>query len=115
MTFEVESIQLDIDKHLNEIEGENLGMYAASTWHRLYEPFVPYDEGILAHDVTLDPWQITHNQVYAHYQYEGTNFNFKKQPHPQASAKWDQAARPTQESKFIADLQKYIDSGRLFK
>lgn len=117
--------------------------FAATEWHRLYKDYVPMDQGILYTSVRITPGQIEHYAPYAHYQYEGRAYgpnypiteggrvvgflskpNRRKQPtgaslkygktkHPKASAKWDQAAEPTQKPKLISSLQAYINAGRL--
>ena len=114
LNFEVESFKLDIKGHVSKLQGDKFGLFAATQWHKHYEPYVPMHEGILAHNVTVEPWQITHNAIYAHYQYEGEGFNFRRDLHPKACAHWDQAARATEEQAFVSELQAYIDSGRLF-
>lgn len=87
--------------------------YAASEWHRLYEPYVPMQMGMLKDTVSIRPKEIEHTVPYAQYQYNGTGFNFRRDMHPKASAKWDQAAAPTQLPRLASSLQAYIDSGRL--
>lgn len=114
--------------------------YAANTWHKLYLPYVPFDQGPLRSQVSTRPKEIEHTVPYAHYQYEGMVYgpnhpvmekdrivgyfstrNRPKKPtgkrlkykNPKASAKWDKAAEPTQKPKLIRSLQKYIDDGRL--
>ncbi len=87
--------------------------FAASEWHRLYSPYTPYKTGMLDNTVVITPGQIEHTVPYARYQYYGERFHFSKEQHPLASAKWDQAAEPTQKIKLIRTLQNYIDSGRL--
>ena len=114
--------------------------YAATEWHRLYSPYVPFESGALRDSVTIAPKTITHNAPYAHYQYTGDVYgpnypitqngvrvgyysppNRPKHPtggklkykNPKAAAKWDQVAAPTQTPKLVSSLQAYIDSGRL--
>lgn len=87
--------------------------FAASEWHRLYEPYVPMDEGTLYDTVAIRPKEIEHTVPYARYQYNGSGFNFRRDKNPQASAKWDKAAAPTQLPKLASSLQAYIDQGRL--
>lgn len=87
--------------------------YAATEWHRLYEPYVPMQSGMLKDTVSIRPKEIEHTVPYARYQYYGTGFNFRRDMHPKASAKWDLAAAPTQLPKLAASLQAYVDSGRL--
>lgn len=53
-------------------KSDEFGLFAASEWHRLYTPYIPFDSGAMAlMYVTFDPWVITHTAPYAHYQYEG--------------------------------------------
>lgn len=87
--------------------------FAATEWHRLYSPYVPMDEGPLTNTVSIRPKEIEHTVPYARYQYNGTNFNFRRDKHPKATAKWDLAAAPTQAPLLASSLQEYIDSGRL--
>ena len=89
--------------------------YAATEWHRLYSPYVPYKEGLLDNGAVITPGQIEHAVPYARYQYYGEHLHHKYAgaQHPKASAKWDLAAEPTQKPKLIAAMQGYIDSGRL--
>lgn len=87
--------------------------FAATEWHRLYAPYVPMREGFLTDNVIIRPKEIEHAVPYARRMYNGTGFHFSKDQHPKASAKWDQAAAPTQLPKLASTLQAYIDSGRL--
>lgn len=87
--------------------------FAATEWHRLYAPYVPMKEGFLTNNVIIRPKEIEHAVPYARRLYNGTNFRFSKNQHPNASAKWDKAAAATQLPKLISAMQAYIDSGRL--
>jgi hypothetical protein len=69
--------------------------------------------GMLAEAVLYSPGEIEHVVPYARRLYDGENFRFDKTHHPKASAKWDQAAAPTQLPKLAASMQAYIDQGRL--
>lgn len=84
---------------------------AAADWHRLYSKYVPMATGTLYQTVRIDANEIHHTQIYAHYQYNGTGFNFRRDQHPLASARWDEAAKPSQMPVLIKDLQAMIDSG----
>lgn len=87
--------------------------FAATEWHKLYDPYVPMQTGMLKNSVIIRPKEIEHVVPYARYQYYGDGFHFRKDMHPKASARWDQAAAPTQLPKLETALQNYIDSGRL--
>lgn len=113
--------------------------FAATQWHRLYKPYVPFYTGKLANGVRYEPKCIEHVVPYAHYQYTGEVYgpNYpitrsgrvvgyysppRKHPtgralqyphNPMASKEWDKKAEATQKPKLISSLQRYINSGRL--
>ncbi len=85
------------------------GVFAAAEWFRLITPYVPYETGNLAEDVTIEPNKITYNALYARRLYYGTSFNFRKDKHALASAKWNEAAKAIQKPKLIRALQRKIE------
>lgn len=113
--------------------------FAATQWHRLYKPYVPFDTGTLANSVTITPGCIEHTAPYAHYQYTGevygpnypitesgrvVGYYSPPRKHPtgrtlqyhrnlKATKEWDKKAEATQKPKLITTLQRYINSGRL--
>lgn len=137
--------RIKVNDYLEPVRSDKFWKYAATQWHRLYKDFVPMKSGALYRRVTIEPKIITHTAPYAHYAYTGRVYGpnipvvkgdritgyfsqpnrpkkptgkalqFSKQFHPKASAKWDQAAKPTQMPKLVNELQRYIDSGRLGK
>ena len=141
LKFGLEKVEIDARGMADSIEHDRgFGMYAAQEWRRLIEPYVPFETGTLRQSVTVEPWEFTYNAPYAHYMYEGEVYgpNYPisqngvqvgffstpnrlksktgkrlKYKNPQASAKWDEAAAPTQLPKLVSSLQAYVDSGRL--
>ena len=139
--FGLESVKIDARGMADKLENDRtFWKFAASEWHRLYAPYVPFESGALRDSVTIAPKTITHRAPYAHYQYtgevygpnypitqNGVQVGFFSTPNrpkhktggklkymnPKAAAKWDQAAAPTQKPKLVSSLQAYIDSGRL--
>lgn len=103
---------VDVKRKLAAVRSDPFWTFAASEWHKLYDPYVPMRTGMLKDTVIIRPKEIEHTVPYAHKMYEG-HFNFRKDQHPKASRQWDKAARATQEPKLIRSLQAYIDSGRL--
>ena len=100
-------------KYKQQIENDDaFWTFAATEWHRLYAPYTPYKTGMLDNTVSISPKQIKHTVPYARYQYHG-DFRHTQTYHPKASAKWDEAAEPTQKPALISSLQAYIRSGRL--
>ena len=113
MRIEVDmEIDINVGRLVKKVNNNELGLYAATSWHRLYTPYVPYVTGDLCNTVRLGPWQIHHTVPYAHKMYTG-RFNFTRDLHPLASRKWDKAAQSTQKRKLIRELQEFIDRGGL--
>lgn len=114
ITLSVADVNVDVNGIASRAETDrDFWTFAASEWHRLYEPYVPMQTGTLKDTVDIRPKEIEHTVPYARYQYNGSNFNFRRDKHPKASAFWDLAAAPTQLPKLASSLQAYIDSGRL--
>ena len=69
--FEVES-NINIPKHMQKIQSDPFWTFAATQWHRLYQPWVPYESGNLADlEVRIRPNEIEHYAPYAKKLYEG--------------------------------------------
>ena len=139
--FGLKSVDIDARGMAAKLQNDSaFWTFAASEWHRLYSPYVPFESGTLRDSVTIAPKTITHNAPYAHYQYTGEVYGpnypitqngvrvgyystpnrpkhktggYLKYKNPKAAAKWDQVAAGTQKSKLASSLQAYIDSGRL--
>ena len=55
----------------DRIIDDDVGTFLASEWSRYFAKYVPMREGILAQDITIEPFQVTYNSPYAHYQWMG--------------------------------------------
>ena len=142
MRFEIESVNINIQGHLSKVRGETFWTYAASEWHRLYRPYVPFKEGVLYGSVNISggggTGSIEHTAPYAHYAYEGlvmgpnvpisqggATVGFYSPTAPKhytggmlhfsgmGTRHWDEAARGTQLPALISSLQGFVDSGAL--
>ena len=138
MRLEVESVSIDVAGHLDLVRSSPFWTFAASEWHRLYRPYVPFKEGILYTSVNISganrQGTIEHTAPYAHYAYEGEvygpnvpiiqagavvgYYSPQAPKHPTGrmmhysgtgSRHWDEAARPTQLPRLYATLQNYIN------
>ena len=56
---------------IDNILDDDVGLYLANQWALYFAKYVPTQEGILATNLTIEPYQITYNSPYAHYQWEG--------------------------------------------
>ena len=92
-------------------------LFMASTWNRLYDPFVPMDTGLLAHDavdtyVEGNAGIIHHKAPYAAAVYHAKGRNFNKEKHPLATSYWDEAAKKAgKKDELIRDVQEFIKRG----
>lgn len=93
-------------------ESKEFWTIAHLEWWRLITPYTPFQTGNLAEDVTITAEAIKYNSPYANRMYKGDNFNFRKDKHPLASARWDRAAKPSQLPCLARTLNNYIKSGR---
>lgn len=110
--IELEKVDVNPGRISRKIMGNTrFWTYAATQWHRLYTPYVPMDTGTMTNTVSITPGQIEHTAPYAHYQYNGTRFNFRRDRHPKACAEWDKRAEATQGPRLISTLQAFIDRG----
>ena len=113
MNVEVVS-NVDTERLTRNVEGNKaFWTFSANEWHRLIESYTPMRTGNLYRNVTISPGEIKYNAPYSVRVYYGDHMRFRKDLHPKATARWDEAARPEQEDKLIASMQGYIDSGRL--
>lgn len=114
ISFHVSQVHIDIPKHMNKVQSDKLGLFAAQTFKKLQDPYVPMRTGNLANaSATVKPWTIWHHTIYAHYQYTGYGFNYYRGMHPQATYEWDKKAFAERGEDFVAAIQAYVDSGAL--
>lgn len=105
-------VNINIPAKLAKIKDPVFQTFAAETWYKLYRDYVPHDTGTLYESVRISPYQIEHIAPYARQVYNH-NANYRKDKAPMASARWDQAAAPSQKPKLINSMQKYVDRGGL--
>lgn len=74
----------------------------------VYDPYVPYVTGALAHNITVNADGITYNQPYAEEVYESNHIHNKEQ-HPLASSHWDEVAFANHEDEIGEEVIKRID------
>lgn len=108
-------LRKNFDKYaiLNAVKmDDEFGRYAAESWRKRVEPYIPYNTGRLCNDVTIRPFKIEYNAPYANDVYNNLKMNFRKDKHPLATAQWNEVAAPAIMDGFIQDMQSYIDGKR---
>ena len=99
----------DVAKKIEHIKGRHdVGVFVATCVYRAYQEYVPREEGDLEDNVTIEPYQITHNQPYAHRMYTN-DYNFRTYPHPNACSHWDERAWTVKKTTICKQIEDYIN------
>lgn len=64
-------IDLKSEKIYNKLYNDNFGLFLASEWKRLIDPYTPHKNGLLTQLVLYAPFEITYRSPYSHYMYNG--------------------------------------------
>lgn len=48
-----------------------VGQFVAQTWARYFSKYIPMQQGILRSNFTTEPFKVTYESPYAHYQWQG--------------------------------------------
>ena len=140
ITVNVEA-SFDLNKILKQFdkltEDEKVWMSINNLFAKLIEPWVPMDNGILAHGYEITPQHIRYPGPYAHYQYMGEKYGpniplyddagqligfysppkkyptgedliYNKEKHERASKEWDKAAYPVIKDQFIQGVKEIL-------
>jgi hypothetical protein len=79
---------------------------------RQSRPFVPFLQGTLANTALVEePGKIVYVQPYARRLYYGVGFNFTKQHHPRAGAKWTDRAKASFLNDWKRGVEKILKGG----
>lgn len=98
-----------VPKKVKKIASDDrVGMFVASESARLMGPYVPMDTGMLYQQVVLEPFEVTYTQPYAEAIYNGEGYDFSKEKHPLATAKWDQAMISAKGIELANSITEYI-------
>lgn len=66
------SVKIDKAKLLEQVRGDKLGNFAAESWAKRVEQYVPMDSaGVLYEKAEVRPWEIEYPGPYARYLYGG--------------------------------------------
>lgn len=89
-------------------KNDNIGLFTAETCARYMDKFIPMDSGMLAQNYTTKPYEVSYNSVYAHKIFFGEGFNFSKEKHPLATARWDRACSSANINAIAKEVSEYI-------
>ena len=87
-------------------------LFLANEAYRLMDKFVPMETGQLAGNVDLEAKgnkaTIRYRSPYAHRLFYGEGFNFSKEKHTHATARWDKAMLAVHREALVKAIQAYI-------
>ena len=101
------------DKILGRIFDDSAGRFLAETWAKIFEKYTPRHSGTLGQYYTTEPWKITYDQKYAHYQWQGVSksgrpLNYSKEKNYLAQSHWEEAAERDKSREVANALTAYI-------
>lgn len=91
---------------VHEVFNEEFNKQCAEVFAEMCDPYVPYDTGALAENITVDANGVTYNQPYAEKVYNGVGMVFKQEKHPLATARWDEVMLQDHQEEFEARIQE---------
>lgn len=91
-----------------ELFNSNVRLYANNSLYKYCDEYVPFDTGTLSRDVIVTEEYVEYQQPYAHRIYNGIDFNFKKDKHPLATARWCDVSMEINKDKLARDINNYI-------
>ena len=98
---------------VNRILDDDVGRFLAETWAKIFEKYTPRYSGALGQYYTTEPWKITYDQKYAHYQWQGVSkkgkpLNYNKEKNMLAQSHWEEAAERDKSSEVARAVTEYI-------
>ena len=100
--------RLNAKKISNRYINDRVRLFAHNELRRLSNPYVPMRDGPLSRNVEVTPEHVRYIEPYAAKMYYGVGFNFSRDKHPLATAKWDEVALQTQREKLIRAVAAYM-------
>lgn len=97
----------------SRILDDDVGRFVAETWAKIFTKYTPKDTGTLSQSYTTEPWKVTYEQRYSHYQWEGVSksgkpLNYSKEKNILAQSHWEQAAFKDKKGEVAKAVTEYI-------
>lgn len=80
-------------------------------WYKSMYEYIPFVTGNLANNISIQSDGIHFKVPYARRQYYGDNFNFTKDQHPLAQARWGNVAWDLHQEEIMNDFINYLKKG----
>ena len=120
------TVSIFLDKELQRVMSPEAKTFLLQTWYRKMFPYIPFVTGLLASTSDINEHlrlsdneamqngmesigQNIHFKVpYADVQYGGLNFNFTKDLHPLAQARWGEVAAELHGTEIANELKEFL-------
>lgn len=106
------SLEGSIDKALRQrlraVNNPTTMIAIHNTLAKRCDPYVPFLNGPLSQTFQVSAEGVRYIQPYARYQYYGDGFNFTRDYHPLASARWDKAMLRDHGDEFNQEVKDII-------
>lgn len=95
-------------------ENRQVGLFLANTWGNYFDKYTPMQEGILMSNKTIEPFTVTYDSPYAHYQWEGISrfsgnpLNYSKEQNPLATSHWEVPAYEAFQDSVAKQVTAFI-------
>lgn len=104
-------IDMDIDDIVEKTITPSLKKYIHARLWSFCDYYVPFMEGMLSSNVRFTEDGLTYLVPYAASMYNGEGFNFRKDDHPGATSRWDEAMMVAKGDLFAKDIENAINAG----
>ena len=101
------------DQIIKRIFDDRTGIFLAETWAKIFTKYTPKDSGTLSQSYITEPYKITYEQKYSHYQWFGVSKNgkplrYSKEQNFLAQSHWEEAAERDKKVEVARAVTEYL-------
>lgn len=101
------------EKIFGRILDDSTGRFVAETWGKIFTKYTPKDTGTLSQHYTTEPWKVTYEEIYAHYQWNGLSknkkpLNYNKEKNFLAQSHWEEQAEKDKKKEVAKAITAYL-------
>lgn len=108
ITTDVYVDEIALEHKLENLIDDTVMLQVNNLFAKMCDPYVPYLENPLSTTLEITSEYVKYLVPYAHYQYTGDNFNFTKDRHPLATARWDKVMMQNHRDEFEQQVKELL-------
>ena len=98
---------------IKRIFDDRTGIFLAETWAKIFTKYTPKDSGTLSQSYITEPYKVTYEQKYSHYQWFGISRNgkplrYSKEQNFLAQSHWEEPAQDAFSDDVARAVSKYL-------